>query len=72
MELIVTCDCVLVRSLSWNWLSLAACVFLVPFMFGLYYIPESPPWLVYNEEEDLAFKSMAQIRWDLLKGWGAG
>jgi hypothetical protein len=31
-------------------------------MFGLYYIPESPPWLVYNEEEDLAFKSMAQIR----------
>ncbi len=50
------------RSLSWNWLSLAACVFLVPFMFGLYYIPESPPWLVYNEEEDLAFKSMAQIR----------
>ncbi len=45
-------------------MSLAACVFLVPFMFGLYYIPESPPWLVYNEEEDLAFKSMAQIRSD--------
>ena len=50
------------RSLAWNWLSLAALIFLIPFVFGLYYIPESPPWLVYNEEEDLAFRSMSQIR----------
>ena len=84
------------RSLAWNWLSLAALIFLIPFTFGLYYIPgtyilisdnsvctlsvpyvwftylldyyhhihnpESPPWLVYNEEEDLAFRSMSQIR----------
>ena len=52
------------RSLAWNWLSLAALIFLVPFTFGLYYIPESPPWLVYNDEEDLAFRSMSQIRWE--------
>ena len=52
------------RSLAWNWLSLAALIFLIPFVFGLYYIPESPPWLVYNEEEDLAFRSMSQIRGD--------
>ena len=45
--------------------SLVSCIFLVLFTFGLYYIPESPPWLVYNEEEDLAFKSMAMIRWSL-------
>ena len=51
------------RSLAWNWLSLAALIFLIPFVFGLYYIPESPPWLVYNEEEDLAFRSMSQIRY---------
>ena len=85
------------RTLAWNWLSLAALIFLIPFTFGLYYIPgsisisdntvctlsvpycllirlldynhsdyhyilESPPWLVYNEEEDLAFRSMSQIR----------
>jgi len=50
------------RSLAWNWLSLAALIFLIPFTFGLYYIPESPPWLVYNDEEDLAFRSMSQIR----------
>ena len=50
------------RTLAWNWLSLAALVFLIPFTFGLYYIPESPPWLVYNDEEDLAFRSMSQIR----------
>lgn len=50
------------RSLEWNWLSLASCVFLFPFTFGLYFIPESPPWLVYNDEEDLAFKSMVLIR----------
>ena len=50
------------RSLAWNWLSLAALIFLIPFVLGLYYIPESPPWLVYNEEEDLAFKSMPTIR----------
>ena len=24
--------------------------------------PQSPPWLVYNDEEDLAFKSMVLIR----------
>ena len=58
---IVTCY-VMGRSLAWNWLSLGALIFLVPFTFGLYYIPESPPWLVYNDEEDLAFKSMSQIR----------
>ena len=52
------------RSLAWNWLSLAALIFLIPFTFGLYYIPESPPWLVYNDEEDLAFRSMSQIRGD--------
>ena len=34
----------------------------MPFTLGLYYIPESPPWLVYNQEEDLAFRSMSQIR----------
>ena len=51
------------RSLAWNWLSLAALIFLIPFVLGLYYIPESPPWLVYNEEEDLAFRSMSQIRY---------
>lgn len=50
------------RSLEWNWLALASCVFLCPFTFGLYFIPESPPWLVYNDEEDLAFKSMVLIR----------
>ena len=50
------------RSLAWNWLSIAALIFLIPFTFGLYYIPESPPWLVYNDEEDLAFRSMSQIR----------
>ena len=50
------------RSLEWNWLALASCVFLFPFTFGLYFIPESPPWLVYNGEEDLAFKSMVLIR----------
>merc|ERR1719431_567536 len=49
-------------TLAWNWLSLASCLFLIPFTFGLYYVPESPPWLVYNDEEDLAFKSMALIR----------
>ena len=58
---IVTCY-IMGRSLAWNWLSLAALIFLVPFTFGLYYIPESPPWLVYNDEEDLAFRSMSQIR----------
>ena len=58
---IVTCY-IMGRSLAWNWLSLGALIFLVPFTFGLYYIPESPPWLVYNDEEDLAFKSMSQIR----------
>lgn len=52
------------RSLAWNWLSIAALIFLIPFTFGLYYIPESPPWLVYNDEEDLAFRSMSQIRGD--------
>ena len=41
---------------------LAALLLLIPFTFGLYYIPESPPWLVYNQEEDLAFRSMSQIR----------
>ena len=46
-------------------LSLVSCIFLVLFTFGLYYIPESPPWLVYNEEEDLAFKSMAMTRWGI-------
>lgn len=50
------------RSLEWNWLALVSCVFLFPFTFGLYFIPESPPWLVYNDEEDLAFKSMVLIR----------
>ena len=58
---IVTCY-MMGRYMAWNWLSLGALIFLVPFVFGLYYIPESPPWLVYNEEEDLAFKSMSQIR----------
>ena len=58
---IVTCY-IMGRSLAWNWLSLGALIFLVPFTFGLYYIPESPPWLVYNDEEDLAFRSMSQIR----------
>ena len=50
------------RTLAWNWLGLAALIALVPFTLGLYYIPESPPWLLYNEEEDLAFKSMSLIR----------
>lgn len=50
------------RTLEWNWLALVSCVFLFPFTFGLYFIPESPPWLVYNDEEDLAFKSMVLIR----------
>ena len=59
----IVCCYIMGRSLAWNWLSLVSCVFLVLFTFGLYYIPESPPWLVYNEEEDLAFKSMAMIRW---------
>ena len=58
----IVCCYIMGRSLAWNWLSLVSCVFLVLFTFGLYYIPESPPWLVYNEEEDLAFKSMAMIR----------
>ena len=58
---IVTCY-IMGRCLAWNWLSLGALIFLVPFTFGLYYIPESPPWLVYNDEEDLAFRSMSQIR----------
>ena len=26
------------------------------------FTPQSPPWLVYNDEEDLAFKSMVLIR----------
>ncbi|XP_071743542.1 facilitated trehalose transporter Tret1 [Lepeophtheirus salmonis] len=50
------------RNLEWNWLSLASCVFLFPFTFGLYFIPESPPWLVCNDEEDLAFKSLVLVR----------
>ena len=50
------------RSLEWNWLALAACLFLFPFVFGLYFIPESPPWLIYNDEEDLAYKSMLMVR----------
>jgi hypothetical protein len=50
------------RSLEWNWLALASCLFLFPFTFGLYFIPESPPWLIYNDEEDLAYKSMVVIR----------
>ena len=58
----IVCCYIMGRSLAWNWLSLVSCVFLVLFTFGLYYIPESPPWLVYNEEEDLAFKSMAMTR----------
>ena len=60
---IVTCY-MMGRYMAWNWLSLGALIFLVPFVFGLYYIPESPPWLVYNEEEDLAFKSMTMTRGD--------
>ena len=48
--------------LEWNWLALAGAVFLFPFTFGLYFIPESPPWLVYNDEEDLAFKSVVLVR----------
>ena len=60
----IVCCYIMGRSLAWNWLSLVSCVFLVLFTFGLYYIPESPPWLVYNEEEDLAFRSMSQIRGD--------
>ena len=58
----IVCCYIMGRSLAWNWLSLVSCVFLVLFTIGLYYIPESPPWLVYNEEEDLAFKSMAMTR----------
>ena len=50
------------RHLAWNWLALAGAVFLFPFTFGLYFIPESPPWLVYNDEEDLAFKSVVLVR----------
>ena len=59
----IVCCYVMGRTLAWNWLSLASCLFLIPFTFGLYYVPESPPWLVYNDEEDLAFKSMALIRY---------
>ena len=58
---ILTCY-IMGRSLAWNWISLVSCAFLVLFTICLYYIPESPPWLVYNDEEDLAFKSMAVIR----------
>ena len=50
------------RSLAWNWLSLASMGFLIPFTFGLYCIPESPPWLIYNGEDDLAFRSMSKLR----------
>ena len=39
-------------------------MFLLPFTLGLYYIPESPPWLVWNQEEDLAVRSMSIIRSD--------
>ena len=53
---------ILGRGLEWNWLALAGAVFLFPFTFGLYFIPESPPWLVYNDEEDLAFKSVVLVR----------
>jgi hypothetical protein len=53
---------ILGRHLAWNWLALAGAVFLLPFTFGLYFIPESPPWLVYNDEEDLAFKSVVLVR----------
>ena len=42
--------------------NMAGAVFLFPFTFGLYFIPESPPWLVYNDEEDLAFKSVVLVR----------
>ena len=31
------------RNLAWNWLSLICCVAIIPFTFGLYYVPESPP-----------------------------
>ena len=65
----IVCCYIMGRSLAWNWLSLVSCVFLVLFTFGLYYIPESPPWLVYNEEEDLAFKSMAMIRCTMCRLW---
>ena len=51
------------RSLEWNWLALAACLFLFPFVFGLYFIPESPPWLIYNDEEDLGKMSLNLISW---------
>ena len=66
------------RNLEWNWLALVSCVFLFPFTFGLYFIPESPPWLVYNDEEDLAFKSMVLIRGEEydatveIRYWGGG
>ena len=49
-------------NLAWNWLSLASLVAIIPFTIGLYYLPESPAWLIYNGEEDLAFKSMPIIR----------
>ena len=39
-------------------------MFLLPFTLGLYYVPESPPWLVWNQEEDLAVRSMSIIRLD--------
>ena len=51
------------RSLEWNWLALAACLFLFPFVFGLYFIPESPPWLIYNDEEDLGKLFLNSISW---------
>ena len=31
-------------------------------MFTIRPPSQSPPWLVYNDEEDLAFKSMVLIR----------
>ena len=49
-------------NLAWNWLCLASCLAIIPFTFCLYYLPESPPWLIFNGEEDLAFKSMPLIR----------
>ena len=58
----VLCCYTMGRSLAWNWLSLGACAFLVLFTTALYYIPESQPWLLYNQEEELAVKSMALIR----------
>ena len=49
-------------NLAWNWLSLASLVAIIPFTIALYYLPESPAWLIFNGEEDLAFKSMPIIR----------